>query len=925
MEKYNYGKKMEEYEGRLRSNEPYNDKTDKKYADMYDSFIDEVVAKSNEKLKETGNEAYCKYNLNSGDCSRLNKADGNKIGSEGVSIKTYIVAYLKDKSHNTLANAIGIWLGNYDGKDEKGKDVKGFGLQVRTMMRYDDADDKAYQAHKKALEKWENSEFELLIDKDKDKEIHIYYKNIEFENKTNDEIVGATADAVIELIPYYDSVLAEYISISEIMDTLIAKGQTKQIVFTGAPGTGKTYGIREYLKKKYPDRYEFVQFHPSYDYTDFVEGLRPISSKNGETKFVRMDGTFKAFCRRIIENGHDGREDLPYFFVIDEINRADLSKVFGELMYCIEEDKRGEENSVPTQYSNLPTYKIANGNVELITPGKDKLSKFYIPSNVYIIGTMNDIDRSVETFDFALRRRFKWIDIKANDVMFSTLKQMSGYKEKKMSSPISKLCGKIYKMNEVISGDLGRKLQLGEQFHIGPAYFKEVVCASNENESDLKDAKKAAEKAAEKAPQKVKKDNIWGKKSGKISNELVYSQYLDIRLEKVWKNRIEPLLKEYCRGQNRKDTDKLLEKCKKALDVKDQNTGNASNEDVDVKKPNTGNASNKNDGIKKFIKPYLTSDNKQIIFTGAPGTGKTTGVRECLEEMKADYEFVQFHPSYDYTDFVEGLRPVEKNGKPAFVRIDGVFKAFCRQIIRDKNKDKKYYFVIDEINRADLSKVFGELMYGMEESYRGEENVFLTQYSNLTPYEVKSEDGKPTVSEIGETDWFQKTMGDSTETDSTETDSTKTDSTKTVLDGFYIPENLYIIGTMNDIDRSVETFDFALRRRFKWVNINANVVMKDVLVNMLIEKIDAQEVEKLADCMIAMNNIICGEEGKKYNFDESYCIGPAYLKDYTGDKNDVWERRINPILNEYCRGKNIPETFIDSCKNAFMDSGNAGE
>ena len=881
MEKYNYGEKMEEYEGRLRSGAEYDKDGDKVYAEMYKDFIGKVIKESNKKIKTYENGAYKMYELVSADCSKISKGDGNTNGKKGVSIQSYIVAYLKDKNHETFANAIGIWLGEVD----KNNDT--FVLQVRTTMRYDAADEKAYDAHTKAKNKCEeelkNVKFESITDTQKN--IEIYYKNIEFKGQTNDKIVDDTVAAVIELIPYYDSVLAEYVSISKIMDTLIAKGQTKQIVFTGAPGTGKTYGIREYLKEKFKGtkggqyRYEFVQFHPSYDYTDFVEGLRPISDENGETKFVRMDGTFKAFCRRIIKNGHDGNEDFPYFFVIDEINRADLSKVFGELMYCIEEDKRGKENSVPTQYSNLPTYKIVNGDVKPITP--DILSKFYIPSNVYIIGTMNDIDRSVETFDFALRRRFKWIDIKANDVMFSTLKQMSGYKGKKMSSPISELCGKIYKMNEVISGDLGRKLQLGEQFHIGPAYFKEVVCC----------------------------------KDGRITNENKYKKNCNDKLNSVWENRIEPLLKEYCRGQNKKDTDELLKECKSALVGKTPNTGNDSNKDVD---------------IKKLIESYLTSDNKQIIFTGAPGTGKTTGVRECLEEIKADYEFVQFHPSYDYTDFVEGLRPVENDGKPAFVRIDGVFKAFCRKIIREKNKDKKYYFVIDEINRADLSKVFGELMYGMEESYRGEENVFLTQYSNLTPYEVKLENGNQTVSPIGTDYWFKKTMGDSTETDSTEidsteTDSTKTDSTKTVLDGFYIPENLYIIGTMNDIDRSVETFDFALRRRFKWVNINANSVMKVVLKNMLIDKIGKQEVDKLADCMIKMNNIICGEEGKKYNFDESYCIGPAYLKDYTGDKNDVWERRINPILNEYCRGKNIPETFIDSCKKAFMGSEYAGE
>lgn len=125
--------------------------------------------------------------------------------------------------------------------------------------------------------------------------------------------------------------------------------------------------------------------------------------------------------------------------------------------------------------------------------------------------------------------------------------------------------------------------------------------------------------------------------------------------------------------------------------------------------------------VEEAIKNSENSEKKQVIFTGAPGTGKTFSVEKYVKDTTKQegsehprWEFVQFHSSYDYTDFVEGLRPVQIDDKMVFVRMDGTFKAFCRRVTEANNKDENYYFIIDMINRADLGRVFGELMYCFE-------------------------------------------------------------------------------------------------------------------------------------------------------------------------------------------------------------------
>ncbi len=337
----------------------------------------------------------------------------------------------------------------------------------------------------------------------------------------------------------------------------------KNLVLTGAPGTGKTFLAKE-IAKAMDAEIEFVQFHPSYDYTDFVEGLRPVDDGKGNISFERKDGVFKKFCKKAtFGNCHEHeallkcwdllKQDLisekkpklvtfgpnhliifyitfnsetscidianyctvngdkieipacslsyddlmqkysgrqiaddngeiiesrinysskygemildimlkyfdfiphrdivkkkSYVFVIDEINRGELSKIFGELFYAIDPGYRGEKGKVKTQYQNL----IDN---DLFEDG------FFVPENVYILATMNDIDRSVESMDFALRRRFAWKEIKPED----RLEMLSENLDKDT-------CEKAIRVMKSLNKEISKTRGLGTAYQIGPAYF----------------------------------------------------------------------------------------------------------------------------------------------------------------------------------------------------------------------------------------------------------------------------------------------------------------------------------------------------------------------------------------------------------------------------------------------------------------------
>ncbi len=410
-------------------------------------------------------------------------------------------------------------------------------LECSLSFRHKDATDLDYQIHQKAINN-------LKIDNDTS--IKLNHNNSgqgydELTIKINDliiaqntsRIVTEICDAFIKLINYYKEMYhtggAETMSVENKIKELLKKGDVKQIIFTGAPGTGKTYiakkiasqlGANLKWKNNSDIKYEFVQFHPSYDYTDFVEGLRPIDDQ-GTIRFAKIDGIFKRFCREVVEqNKMDGNYDKKYYFIIDEINRADFSKVFGELMFCLEKDKRGEANKIQTQYQNLATYGIDNDCFE---------DGFFIPENVIIIGTMNDIDRSVESMDFALRRRFEWVEFIVDETMledaFNSVDQslIPSYGQiiKDNSQNLAK---RIMKLNSLIYSENGlynEKFGLNRQYYISQGQFANIPNIESINYKGL--------------------------------------------LEYVWNYRIKSLLKEYLRGENEKDIEAFLNSCYNSL------------------------------------------------------------------------------------------------------------------------------------------------------------------------------------------------------------------------------------------------------------------------------------------------------------------------------------------------------------------------
>ena len=252
-----------------------------------------------------------------------------------------------------------------------------------------------------------------------------------FEDESEEDV-----EEVEQIYPIYtkDDFLSDvYMSEEEYEKLAGVLRVKKNIVLQGAPGVGKTFAAKRLafsmMGVKDVERVMMIQFHQSYSYEDFIMGFRPSSDG-----FELRRGAFYNFCKKAEIDG-----DNDYFFIIDEINRGNLSKIFGELFMLIENDKRGV--SLQLLYSD---------------------EKFAVPKNIYIIGMMNTADRSLAMLDYALRRRFAFFEIKPG---FGT-KGFEKYKQGLENEKFDRLIACVEDLNNAISVDE----TLGEGFCIGHSY-----------------------------------------------------------------------------------------------------------------------------------------------------------------------------------------------------------------------------------------------------------------------------------------------------------------------------------------------------------------------------------------------------------------------------------------------------------------------
>lgn len=258
------------------------------------------------------------------------------------------------------------------------------------------------------------------------------------QDSDGEEAAPAASTTANDLPAYTkEDFLAEAYLEEDQYDAIVRRLQIKKnIVLQGPPGVGKTFVAKRLaysmMGVKDPARVELVQFHQSCSYEDFVEGYRPT-----ETGFEIQRGVFYDFCKKAADD-----PDNDYFFVIDEINRGNLSRIFGELFMLIEADKRGERNKLRLLYSH---------------------DYFYVPSNVYLVGMMNTADRSLALLDYALRRRFDFFDL----VPAFGSDGFRSYQEGVGSPKLDRLVSCVERLNEAISADDS----LGDGFRIGHSYL----------------------------------------------------------------------------------------------------------------------------------------------------------------------------------------------------------------------------------------------------------------------------------------------------------------------------------------------------------------------------------------------------------------------------------------------------------------------
>ena len=519
----------------------------------------------------------------------------------------------------------------------------------------------------------------------------------------------------------------------------------KNLILTGAPGTGKTF-MAKAIAEAMNAEVGFVQFHPSYDYTDFVEGLRPKNDGSGNVGFERKDGVFKEFCKSsIIRTMQNEFKSKTHTTNMTESYTLPRGNSFSEIYDSLENDiKRNVINSLPFRRSLTPVsyngHRIYFGATRPKSINKSHLEALY---------------------NYCLNKK---------------IFDLSTWNREDFFNLISKLTD-------------GNTITLD---------YINYACMLQEM---------------------LRRSINWTSKSSNTPNDKEC-----VSFDEAYDNFVGDL----------KETGKVLT----------------------FERPRS-----------ESFKVSVETDSG-LRIDGAPI--KKELVRSFYDHTNSSNWYSKHcEIIIDYLRKYYGLE-----GRNGFDDTDDIVVHTHPDIIEPSSKDTPFVFIIDEINRGEISKIFGELFFSIDPGYRGEKGKVNTQYQNMVP----------------EDDVFK--------------------------DGFYVPENFYIIGTMNDIDRSVESMDFAMRRRFAWQEVTA----EESYTNMIEHYPEFALVkDEIKARMFNLNKAIVETEG----LDEAYQIGAAYFRkylDYQEKANAfdcLWENHLKGLLFEYLRGNRRAKELLEKLHNAY--------
>ena len=605
----------------------------------------------------------------------------------------------------------------------------------------------------------------------------------------------------------------EKIKQQETQDTYDILTRHKTVILEGVPGTGKTFLYKE-LKSKFAVT-KFLTFHPSTDYSDFIGGLKP-NVAGEKLVFEKIDG----HLLDMIQHAKNG----SVLLWIDEINRANISRVFGELISLL-----GTENP--------PNLKIPNVQMDKLFDTDEERKAVF--QNLHIVGTMNTSDRSVTPMDQALRRRFKFIRLEPfdkerieNDAVLSTKVNDGNIKA-------------YLALNSLLKEVLGR------DYLIGHSYLFEMV-----------EAKWDADEVR----------NIW---KYSILPNIIDSLMITQKMNEILKD------------ENKKLLDKINDIIKEndiSLEIKSE--GEGFNTVLLV----TDFTRSEKDSKEEIIELLRLKQN--VVLEGVPGTGKTfvitqtdtdgnnifvqqwkdiTG-RELINWNGGDVSnTVTFHPASTYEDFIYGIFPEtsKETTEIVFKPHEGILLKIAEAAKADPSND--YLLLIDEINRANIPKVMGELLTAIEKSKRfpvnGEQ---VSSDSEDFPWKIKIQDKE-----------------------------------------LILPDNLYILATLNTSDRSVISMDSALRRRFGYYRMESLLQeeQKDFF-----KEID----ESVIEALIAINK-------KLSTIGPDAILGHSYVFDFKAGKyrnvSELFQISILPqiadILNSVATNKT--SSYVTELNNTIKD------